>query len=157
MCDLPDEHIEELENLCVYVRSTLKETYGACIFFEHGMRNSGSGGCGIDHAHMHAVPVTAEGMLKILRQKFGGSGINTLAEIEGDLDQNSSYLFFENSSAKRYVFPVSNLPSQYMRKLVAESIGKNDWDWRECGHEPELISTVQRLSSLISPVTTTHK
>lgn len=118
------------------------------FFFEHGIRNSRSGGCGIDHAHMHALPVTANGVLNILTQEFGGTRIDSLVDIGQASGQNSSYLFLEDASRERYVFPVDNLPSQYMRKLVAESIGKSDWDWRNCGHEPALISTVQRLSPL---------
>jgi diadenosine tetraphosphate (Ap4A) HIT family hydrolase len=157
LADLSNEQIRELEDLREHVRSVLLDAYGACIFFEHGIRNEGSGGCGIDHAHMHAVPVTAHGVLKILQKEFGGRSIHSIAEIRRILGHNSSYLFFEDALAQRYVFTVDNLPSQYMRKLVAASIGKSDWDWRKRGHEPELISTVQRLTPLFSPLATTQR
>jgi diadenosine tetraphosphate (Ap4A) HIT family hydrolase len=150
LCDLPNEHFEELQNLCADVRSILRAAYGACIFFEHGIRGAGSGGCGIDHAHMHAVPAKADGVLDTLLERFNGRTINSLGEVEPSLGHNSSYLFFEDVSGQRYVFPVDNLPSQYMRKLVADSIGKIDWDWRECGREPELLSTLQQLPPLFS-------
>ena len=155
--DLGNEDIREVENLRADVRSTLQETYGACVFFEHGIRTGGSGGCGIDHAHMHAVPVTGEGVLKTLTREFRGRSIQCLAEIKRSRNPNSSYLYFEDASAQQYIFPVSNLPSQHMRKLVAESIGKSDWDWRKCGHEPEVISTVQRLAPLFSAVGTPQR
>jgi diadenosine tetraphosphate (Ap4A) HIT family hydrolase len=157
LCDLRNEDLLEMDNLRADVRSTLQEIYGACVFFEHGIRTQGSGGCGIDHAHMHAVPVTGDGVLKTLTQEFNGRSVQSLAEIKRSLDQDSSYLFFEDASSQRYVFPVNNLPSQYMRKLVAESIGKSNWDWRTYGHEPELISTMQRLSPFFSAVVTAQK
>jgi diadenosine tetraphosphate (Ap4A) HIT family hydrolase len=152
VADLPNGSLGELENLCQQVRSVLRGEYGECVFFEHGMREAGSGGCGIDHAHIHAVPVRADGVLDILMQEFQGSNVHSLVDMKTGLDQNSSYLFFEDASSQRHVFPVKHLPSQYMRKLVAESIGKSDWDWRKFGHEPELISTVQRLAPLFYAV-----
>jgi hypothetical protein len=139
------------------VRSVLHDAYGQCVLFEHGIRSEGAGGCGIDHAHMHAVPVTAPGVLNILTREFDGRRIASLADIAGTLEKNSSYLFFEDASRERYVFPVENLPSQYMRKLVADSIGKREWNWRESGHELELISAVQRLSPLFSPITAARR
>lgn len=151
LADLSGEQTEQLEDLCLKLKLVLRRAYGECVFFEHGMRGIGSGGCGIDHAHMHAVPVKANGVLTILMQQFDGSTVGSLGEVKKNLSCNSSYLFFEDFSGQRYVFPVDNLPSQYMRKLVADSIGKADWDWRQCGREPELASTMQRLSPLFQP------
>jgi diadenosine tetraphosphate (Ap4A) HIT family hydrolase len=155
--DLPNDEIAELESITQLVKSTLHALYGQCIFFEHGIRSEGSGGCGIDHAHMHAVPVRADNVLRVLRQEFHGRSIQSLADISSSLAKRSSYLFFEDASSKRYVFPTEKLPSQYMRKLVAASIGKTDWDWRECGHEPELLSTLQQLHQLFSAVAIANK
>ena len=151
-CSLADHPSasDELDFLFRRVRKAIRKLYGVCIFFEHGIRGSGSGGCGIDHAHMHAVPVAGDGVLAVLARDFGGWQIQRLADINEKVDPSSSYLFYEASSAKRYVFPVQDLPSQYMRKLVAESIGKRDWDWRKAGYEPALISTIQRLTPLLS-------
>jgi diadenosine tetraphosphate (Ap4A) HIT family hydrolase len=153
VADLPYRWLEELEQLRQRVHSILTAEYGYCIFFEHGIRAEGSGGCGIDHAHLHAVPVAANGVLDVLRREFGGCAIHDFAGIKEAIEQESSYLFFEDSSASRYVFPVTELPSQYMRKLVADSIDKSDWDWRKCGQEPELIATLERLAPLFSPAT----
>src|SRR5579872_1366668 len=61
IADLPNGHISEFEHLRSKIKAALQETYGHCIFFEHGIRGEGSGGCGIDHAHIHAVPTTADG------------------------------------------------------------------------------------------------
>lgn len=147
LADMPAQHVEQLENLCHHVRAVLQGLYGPCICFEHGIRRQG-GGCGIEHAHMHALPLKASGVLGVLTRTFDGSRVRQLADIENTVSRDSSYLFFEDGSAQRYVFPVNHLPSQYMRKLVAGCIGKLNWNWRDSGHESELISTLHRLSPL---------
>jgi diadenosine tetraphosphate (Ap4A) HIT family hydrolase len=135
------------------VRAVLTETYGRCVFFEHGIRQPGSGGCGIDHAHMHAVPVSGEGVAMHLMRAFRGRAIHTFSEVNQIISETTSYLFFEDASEKRYVFEPTYIPSQYMRKVVAESIGKSNWDWRNLGCEPELLATLLRLAPLLSAAT----
>jgi diadenosine tetraphosphate (Ap4A) HIT family hydrolase len=153
LADLPQIQIARLNDLIRHVRRMLQGFHDECVFFEHGIRGCTSGGCGIDHAHLHAVPVRAEGVLQILIQDFGGTSIDSYADIGHDLAPESSYLFFEDASKSRYVFPVDDLPSQYMRKLVAHSIGKTDWDWRASQYEQKLISTIARLSPPLSQPT----
>jgi diadenosine tetraphosphate (Ap4A) HIT family hydrolase len=150
LADLAYDELRHLEGLMLRVRSALRDIYGECILFEHGIRGNESGGCGIDHAHMHAVPALAKGVLQILERQFGGTKIESFEHVRQYVPEGSSYLFFETPSGARYTFAVRNLPSQYMRKLVTQSIGKTKWDWRTCDYEPELISTIARLSPLLS-------
>jgi diadenosine tetraphosphate (Ap4A) HIT family hydrolase len=157
LAEMRDEELEELERLCHEVRLILRDVYGECVLFEHGVRTEDAGGCGIDHAHMHAIPVAADGVLNTLKQEFSGRRIDSLQAIKQSLSDGLSYLVFEDASRGRYIFPVNKLPSQYLRKLVAESIGKTEWNWRQCGHEPELISTLERLSPLFSAIATAQR
>lgn len=147
--DLPASQIPALELLRRRLRVALERAYGGCVFFEHGIRGEGSGGCGIDHAHMHAVPVAAHGVVDRLRQEFTGISVDSLEDVRSCLPENSSYLLFEDVSECQLVFPVRHIPSQYLRKLVAESIGRTNWDWRMSGAEPGLASTIERLSPLL--------
>ncbi len=150
LADMPAESSLGFNLLLRKVRSVLEEHYSRCVFFEHGIRSEDSGGCGIDHAHMHAVPVGAHGVLEALKRDFAGTRIDSIEGVRHVLSDRSSYLFFEDTSQARFAFPVTNLPSQYMRKLVAGSIGKSNWDWRSSGYEPELVATIQHLSPLFS-------
>jgi hypothetical protein len=59
----------------------------------------------------------------------------------------SSYLFYQDSKARVYLFNSGPLPSQYMRKLLADALNEKDWNWREAGREEHLLATLQRLSS----------
>jgi diadenosine tetraphosphate (Ap4A) HIT family hydrolase len=154
IADLPDRSVSELEILCDEVRLTLRRAYGDCVFFEHGIRGAGSGGCGIDHAHMHAVPVLGNGVLGILTEKFAGTAIRGLGDLKNRVGRKLPYLFFRDRLGQRFVFPVEHLPSQYMRKLIAESSGEAEWDWRNSSWEPDIISTVNRLAPLFSEAIT---
>jgi hypothetical protein len=98
---------------------------------------------------MHAVPVPLAAMPSGLHEKFQVHTIRSLSDIKVTIP-DSSYIFFEDCSRRRSVFTADRIPSQYLRKVVANSIGKNDWDWRERGREAELVSTVSRLLPLFS-------
>ncbi len=149
MADLSESASHVLEEMTSLIRRELNRRYGACVFFEHGIRNSDGGGCGIEHAHLHAVPVEGGGVLRSLRNSYPGHRVESFNDISDTVGLSSSYLFFEDCRGDRWVFPVTLIESQYMRKLVAASIGKLEWDWRSTGREPELIATLEHLSGVL--------
>ncbi len=152
LADMPKDRIQELDRVHNEVISAIRSTYGTCVSFEHGVRKVGSGGCGIDHAHMHVIPVVVDRVLAVLRSTFPEIALKSFQEIGTLVPSNSSYLFFESSLQEKYVFPVEYIPSQYMRRLIAEEIGEDNWDWRKARYESRLISTVQRLSPALSTI-----
>ena len=147
MADLPTAMMVELESICRNVRKALVQAYKQCVFFEHGTRSTESGGCGIYHAHMHAVPIKADLVRETLQQRFTLMTIDSLSKLPTAVPADRSYLFFEDINAKPFVAVADYLPSQYMRKLLSDSIGKSNWDWRETELEPELLRTFETLSS----------
>jgi diadenosine tetraphosphate (Ap4A) HIT family hydrolase len=135
--DLTGNYLDEFAAICERVGRTLKDQYGPCILFEHGTRSEGVGGCGIYHAHMHAVPLSeVPDPVEILKLRFPYA----------DLTDLSSYLFYRDSDARFYLFDTGPLPSQYMRKLLADALGNQDWDWRKAGREERLLATMRVLS-----------
>lgn len=153
MADMPLEMISDLENICNVVRSALEQIYGQCVFFEHGTRTSECGGCGIYHAHTHAVPIASGRVFETLRERFALSALGSLSKLQTAVPPERSYLFFEDTNANRFITVADYLPSQYMRKLLADSIGKSDWDWREVGFEPELLRTFNAISCHLQSLT----
>lgn len=147
MADLEPLAIEELEDLCARIRTILQNCYGDCIVFEHGVRKPGAGGCGIDHAHMHAVPVNGRRILSVLLQAFRGHKVDRVTDANRVLSPESSYLYFDGNDGLRYIFDAPYIPSQYMRRVVSDSLGNETWDWHTAGFEPDLIATVHRLSA----------
>lgn len=146
LADLPSDLAFEFDQIYEQVKQVFKETYGACVFFEHGTRSDCSGGCGIYHAHMHSVPtVMTELSYFSNREKLPVFELDKFREIRDRLEMNSSYLYVEDSNGRRQIASVNSLPSQFMRRAVAEAIGNEDWDWRQCGYQNSFISTLARL------------
>ena len=146
IADMDEDATQEFTSVYEEVKQTLRRSYQDCICFEHGVRIPGSGGCGIDHAHMHAIPVSGHGVLDILQRTFVGSQVGCVADVTHAFSRDVSYLYFESNEGERQVFETPFIPSQYMRRLVSESLGKRHWDWRTADFEPGLIATVQKLS-----------
>jgi len=149
--DLPVASLDELYSILQRVGKSLSKEYGPHVLFEHGTRTVGVGGCGIYHAHLHATPL---GMISdpvsALKARFPYEQVAELGEITDRTAGMSSYLFYRDSEGGLYVFNTGPLPSQYMRKLLADAMGEQAWDWRAAGREERLLATMQRLSSCLA-------
>lgn len=145
---VPTEFFNELEDVIKKVRGVLKEQYSNPLFFEHGPASSSKrGGCCIEHAHLHAMPVQLD-VLTDLSQHFLPRKITSFLELKRLYDKGSPYFFIETNSSERYVFKISEqVPSQYIRRIIAEKIGKPDhWDWAVYLGIEEMKNTLQKLS-----------
>jgi diadenosine tetraphosphate (Ap4A) HIT family hydrolase len=146
--EMPRPLVDELADVCQRVRAILSQNYGPCVSFEHGARGPAYGGCGIYHAHMHVVPVDGiPDPVEALKERFPHRNLRTLSSIKEVPNRDSPYLLYEDFNSNRYRFSVGNLQSQYMRRVLAEAMGTNDWDWRAAGREERLLATLNRLSS----------
>jgi len=151
MADMPPHIMTELVELCARVRGALSQAYGPPLLFEHGVREKGSGGCGVDHAHLHAVPFTCSTEpIDELMRSHSLKLIGGIAEIHKEVAPNSSYLYYEQTNGQAWSCEIDFIPSQYLRRVVAESLGINSWDWRKCGREQSLVSSIARLSESFS-------
>jgi diadenosine tetraphosphate (Ap4A) HIT family hydrolase len=151
LADLPMQLVQELSELSGRVRRALVGTYGPALLFEHGVRAGQSGGCGIDHAHLHAVPFAyTREPVEELKQRHTFKFIGGISEINDAVSPSSSYLYYEDLSGQPCAFDVDFMPSQYVRKVLAESMGIDLWDWREYGREQALVSSIVRLSDAFS-------
>jgi len=145
--DLCVHALDELAILCVLVRKILGDHYGRHILFEHGTRSEGVGGCGIYHAHLHATPLAGTpDPIDALKARFRYTGLADLSELSKKSAGLPSYLFYQDSHGRLYLFDTGPLRSQYMRKLLADALGRQDWDWRTVGREERLLATLERLS-----------
>jgi diadenosine tetraphosphate (Ap4A) HIT family hydrolase len=150
LADMPPQLISEVSNLCGEVRRGLSKAYGSCLFFEHGVRGKESGGCGVEHAHLHAVPFTrSTEPIEELRRSLSLKLIGGISEIHKEVAPDSSYLYYEQTNGHAWACEIEFIPSQYLRKVLAESLGINSWDWRECGREQALLSSIARLSEFL--------
>jgi len=145
--DLPDLFLEEFAAICELVGKTLNDQYGPHILFEHGTRSENVGGCGIYHAHLHAAPLaSAPDPIEMLKLRFPYTELAHLKDISKQGADLPSYLFYQDSNARPYLFNTGPVASQYMRKVLADALGQQDWNWREAGREERLLATIRRLS-----------
>lgn len=146
--DLSGPLLGELATMCETVGEILRDHYGTFVLFEHGTRSEGVGGCGIYHAHLHAVPLSPSlDPVDSLKAKFRYKQMRDLTEIRGRSEGMPAYIFYQDSDSRTYLFDTPNLVSQYMRRTLAAVLGTNDWDWRAVGREERLLATLNRLSS----------
>jgi len=144
--DLPTSSVNELSRISRQTGEILAEEYGPYVLFEHGTRSESAGGCGIYHAHLHAAPLgTISDPVRALKATFPYEEFAELREIKDRTTGLSSYLFYRDLDGGLYIFDTGPLPSQYIRKLLADAIGEQVWDWRAAGREERLLATIHRL------------
>lgn len=144
--------LDELMLAKARIRKIFFNDMTSCVFFEHGTRTAESGGCGVYHAHMHAVPIkfTCDPV-----QLLKGVSFTQVADCYAAffrMNSSSSYVFFENALSQCFVAEVSTLPSQALRKALSEITNNPVWDWRAYGFEPSLLETLDTLRSEFATV-----
>ena len=126
---LDDEYQAVKEEL----RRALSNRYDSGIhLFEHGMAATGDRiVCSTDHAHLHFVPLPGscdvDGVERLPWVEFDGS----LRELNR-LSQGSEYILYEPPGGNSRILPGGqrSFESQYMRKLIAQAIGRGEnWNW----------------------------
>jgi diadenosine tetraphosphate (Ap4A) HIT family hydrolase len=148
LADMSSDQLNSAEALKAELADQMRYKYRRCLFFEHGARTPNAGGCGISHAHLHVVPFPAErDPVEHLLRTFPFQEVSTLLELKR-IQSGRSYLYYESVRGNRYVFYPPFIPSQYIRRLLAETLGIRRWDWRHCGREERFISTLAHTSEL---------
>ena len=148
MGKIPAELYPELEIVQKKIRSILSKNYGTPLFFEHGpATKSKKVGCCIDHAHIHAVPIQAC-IFKELAKHFPYKKIKDYAALKLQANKEKPYFFLETNAKERFLFDVpNNVPSQYIRQVLAYKIGKPEkWDWKTNPGLDEIKSTIEKLN-----------
>ncbi|MDO8442916.1 MAG: HIT family protein [bacterium] len=141
--------IELLETLRQKIGSAISKEYGVApgIIFEHGIV-----GQTVKHAHLHFIPENSDITARILKD-FPDSEISivsSLNELQNLYTQKQEpYLLWKDSGARFNVCWNPPAPSQYLRIVVAETVGRPERaSWRNM--DPELdkklwTETVVRL------------
>ena len=140
LADMPTTVLREVDAVKTMLTRRLAPRYGSYTFFEHGTRTLAAGGCGIYHAHLHALPLKADAVLLKLQGQFPFRRIESILDLS-TAEQGESYLYFEERAGHSWLFFPKVLPSQYLRRLAAESLGITQWDWRQSGREDTFLAT----------------
>jgi ATP adenylyltransferase len=146
MATLPNQQYEALEETVAMVRDILEKEYGPTLFFEHGPADTRGGGCCIDHAHLHCVPISINLMTQ-LEKKFKSSKITALHQLAELKKPDTAYLFLEDNNKERFFLHVEQpLPSQFIRQILANHINRYDeWNWRRHPNQERMLETYHAL------------
>jgi diadenosine tetraphosphate (Ap4A) HIT family hydrolase len=113
------------------------------FFFEHGVKND-IGGCGITHAHLHILPLPSEISNQVIieiQKDFPSITHGNLGQIKDEARRSTAYLFYGIDLLDLTLSLAEEIPSQYIRKIIAEKINKSDWDWRNLTEEKKFLET----------------
>jgi diadenosine tetraphosphate (Ap4A) HIT family hydrolase len=115
------------------------------ILFEHGVTKGQTGGCGVDHAHLHILPcdndmvneIFAKMTEKFLKpEKIKFDKINTIAD-------SVSYLLIGDNLDNLFIYKASSFESQTIRKIICEYMNIDAWDWKMLTNSSAFEKTLQ--------------
>lgn len=128
--------VDEFQQLVMDVHALLDCDPGSSLLFEHGASKASEGGCGIYHAHVHVVPAAGHVDLGTCDASTGSREFAEFSDIWAAMEPGRPYLAYGSHThgyaGNRLQQP---LPSQYLRRAVANALGEPNWDWR--GYERE--------------------
>jgi len=117
------------------------------LCFEHGDAREDAELCGTCHAHLHVIPVNAEEGNRV-RRKFEGS-ISSAIDVRAlqarlfDKERYATVFQLKSHELGSYswggTLDVAGMPSQFLRKSVAEALLVEKWDWKS-GMHSEILS-----------------
>jgi hypothetical protein len=147
MVALPDSLIPEMQELKGTVCTFLQDTYGAVSAFEHGPgQKERKVGCGVDHAHLHLLPVDFDLSVAVSPYLPVGArwSSTNLAECRGAVQDGEDYIYLEQPIGNVRIVRHQNLGSQLFRRAIAAQLGAPDrFNWRDNPQMENVRQTIQ--------------
>lgn len=131
--ELSVNQLKELKNIILWQKEINKKYYNMqSSMFEHGaLHPNNESGKSIVHAHLHIFPNNISLLDAISKYNFGIECIDDITDLKKICTKYESYLYYYDADNKNYIITHQGVPSQFLRKVLAESLGKNNWNWRE--------------------------
>ncbi len=115
------------------------------VIFENGSLPGSEGGCSITHFHTHVIPLARPFDQKLLpndRQYVPCADVDKVRE---QARITGNYLMVKLPNNAFLLASRSDLPSQFMRKVVASLNNRPEWDWRVTDLNPDWSAPVAAL------------
>lgn len=144
---MPSSLIPEFLQIVGTFSRRLQAHFAPPYIFEHGIcRNEGQA-CGINHAHLHLVPLpnhVMENVNSTVCRDFPQDCEGNLATILTTAPMRP-YLMFGSDPAYMFVSHNADVQSQYMRTVIAGRLGIADWNWNCLTRREEFMKTLECL------------
>ena len=146
---LPNPLLAEVGEFKEFVCSVLTQCYGTVSAFEHGPSAAGRAlGCGVDHAHLHLVPVAFDLSKEVspLMPKGATWTSASIHDCRAAYLRGEDYLYLEQPIGAGRIATQERFASQLFRRAVASHIGApQEYNWREFEHLPTVMATIRRI------------
>lgn len=146
---LSDTRVEEMAALKQDVCDMVGREYGSVCVFEHGPASAcRQTGCGVDHAHVHVVPLDVD--LREVAERFLPHGVafqaGTIQDCRSAAARGADYLYLEQPTGAGLVAVHDHFGSQVFRKAIAEVCGTPEaYNWRDHPQLRNVAATIERL------------
>lgn len=149
MIQLYDQELADLRSIRESMIDRLTGFLGPILEWEHGIGTGKCGGCGIVHAHLHLLPVRQS-----VQQEFHREIIkrcpNAVSQSQdramNDIDGSMSYLTWRISAGKTWI-AIGDHESQLVRKVIADKLKIQEWNWRELFGWEDFRTTLRTFSA----------
>lgn len=152
---LPANLWDEMTDLKASVAATLTVKYGEICVFEHGpCAPDRKVGCGVDHAHLHLLPVPPKLDLAGAAAVFLSPKDEWLSlayeYCRSAFLDHADYLYVEQPLGAGRIMRGKALGSQIFRKAIAKELGKEDeFNWRDYPCLHNVRATIRTLQGSV--------
>jgi diadenosine tetraphosphate (Ap4A) HIT family hydrolase len=122
------------------------------LYFEHGALGHSSSGCGIYHAHIHAMPQSGHLAWQLIFDQLGlsGTAFRTLTEAIQSVPDTTEYVLVGSDSLGFGVGLLrAPMPSQSIRRIIAGLVDIETWNWRDTRREARMLRSLNTQAPLI--------
>jgi len=146
---LPPEEFENLEEAINLAVEMVAARFGPVTIFEHGPRVPGTAvGCGIDHLHIHAVPLklSLTAAVGALFPDTEWQRLSRLSDLRQIHARDLAYGVVKEHGADLAWCPAPSNVRQFFRRVIAHSIGTpEEFDYSAHSQLHNVIRTLDRL------------
>jgi ATP adenylyltransferase len=133
---LPEELQPELADLAATMSESLEREYGQPVTrFEHGSSAAMQAvGCGVNHAHLHLVPLTFDVVADLALRHPDLAVVDHRGGLASAprRTRSGSYVYVRNGSGREVLILDTENESQLVRRMIASRLGvPGRWNWRD--------------------------
>jgi diadenosine tetraphosphate (Ap4A) HIT family hydrolase len=145
-------HASEKQELFGVVQNLISSCADSYFIFEHGAFPVNGNTCGVDHAHLHILPLGNAVSLQVMEKVKGEYAPEFLGDLLGALSYRKEmpYLLYGNDIKAMYNSVDGNFPSQFIRKKICEVLNNPDWDWKLLTNRDSFVESMAYREKIIA-------